>query len=54
MAMLRPWRKGVTQIAATVGRSKCHISEVLAGHRKPGRELAAALRKLGVRIGRAK
>lgn len=44
---LAPWRKGVTEAARVTGRSKAHISYVLRGMRKPGRELAKVLREMG-------
>ena len=37
-------------MAARIGRSKSHIWRVLKGQRKPGRELAAVLRDMGVKV----
>ena len=47
---LSPWRKGVTEAARVTGRSKAHISYVLRGLRKPGKDLARALRSLGLQV----
>lgn len=47
---LSPWRKGVTEAARVTGRSKAHISYVLRGLRKPGKDLARALRSLGLKV----
>ena len=47
---LSPWRKGVTEAARVTGRSKAHISRVLRGLRKPGKDLARALRSLGLQV----
>ena len=48
--MLAPWRKGISEAAHATGRSKAHISYVLRGLRKPGKDLARALRKLGLKV----
>lgn len=48
---LAPWRKGVTEAARVTGRSKAHISYVLRGLRKPGRELAKVLADMGYDVG---
>lgn len=50
---LPAWRKTpapVTEIAKAVGRSKCHISEVLRGKRAPGKDLARVLKRMGYAI----
>lgn len=47
---LSPWKKGVTEAARVTGRSKAHISYVLRGLRKPGKDLARALRRLGLQV----
>lgn len=47
---LPPWRKGVTDAARQTGRSKAHISYVLRGLRKPGRELAQVLSEMGFKV----
>ena len=41
-------RRGVAELARRVGRSHTHVSRVLAGERKPGKELAKKLEALGV------
>lgn len=43
--------RGVTKLARRLGVSQTHLSRVLAGERKPGAELAAALRRAGVEFG---
>lgn len=48
---LSPWRKGVTEAARQTGRSKAHISYVLRGLRKPGKELAKVLADMGFNLG---
>lgn len=49
--ILRPWRDApITKVAARIGRSKSHIWRVLKGQRKPGRELAAVLADMGLKI----
>lgn len=50
---LTPWRRAnapVSEIARTVGRSKSHISRVLRGLHKPGKDLARLLKRMGYRI----
>ena len=50
--ILAPWRQceGVTEAARVTGRSKAHISYVLRGMRKPGKDLARALQSLGLKV----
>ena len=53
---LPPWRRAkapVSEIARAVGRSKCHISEVLRGRRKPGKDLERLLKSMGYKIPKA-
>lgn len=50
---LPAWRKTpapVTEIAKAVGRSKSHISRVLRGQHKPGKDLARVLKRMGYTI----
>jgi transcriptional regulator with XRE-family HTH domain len=42
-------RRGVARLARLVGRDHSHITRVLSGERKPGRDLARKLARLGVR-----
>ena len=41
---------GLRRTARVLGCSEAHLSYVLHGRRKPGAELAAKLRKLGVEV----
>lgn len=43
-------RRGVSELARRVGRNHSHVSRVLSGERTAGKELAAKLRKLGVKV----
>lgn len=43
-------RRGVSRLALAVGRNHSHISRVLSGERKPGKDLARRLARLGVRV----
>lgn len=43
-------RRGVSRLARLVGRDHSHISRVLNGERKAGRDLDRQLRKLGIRV----
>jgi transcriptional regulator with XRE-family HTH domain len=44
-------RRGVSRLALAVGRNHSHISRVLSGERKPGKDLARRLARLGVQVG---
>ncbi len=43
--------RGVTRTAKRVGVSQGHLSRVLRGERKAGKELERKLRRLGIRMG---
>ena len=43
-------RRGVAELARRVGRDHSHISRVLSGERKAGKELEKKLRRLGIRL----
>ena len=42
--------RGVSRVARLVGVSQGHLSRVLRGERKPSRELARKLERMGVEI----
>ncbi|MDD2348288.1 MAG: hypothetical protein PHG74_09200 [Kiritimatiellae bacterium] len=43
--------RGVTRTAKRVGVSQGHLSRVLRGERKAGKELERKLRRMGIRLG---
>jgi transcriptional regulator with XRE-family HTH domain len=43
--------RGVTRTARLVGVSQSHLSRVLHGQRKPGKDLEKKLRRMGIRLG---
>lgn len=47
-------RRGVAELARRVGRDHSHISRVLSGQRKPGKDLEKKLRRMGIRLGEEK
>ena len=44
----RVWIRGCSRLADELGVTRSHMSMIMHGTRRPGRALAARLRKLGV------
>ena len=44
----RLWIKGSSRLADRLGCTRAHMSMILHGTRKPGRKLAAEMKRLGV------
>jgi predicted transcriptional regulator len=45
-------RRGIAELARRVGRDHSHVSRVLSGERKAGKDLERKLARLGVRLGK--
>lgn len=45
----RMWITGASRLADRLGCTRSHMSMILHGTRKPGRKLAAQLKRLGVK-----
>lgn len=45
----RMWITGASRLADRLGCTRSHLSMILHGTRKPGRKLAAQLKRLGVK-----